>query len=63
MEPPESLYVTCRVCASQIPTSLPLTGAIYEIPLDRPHSLTCQHCGTTAIYTKAQFHILVESKP
>jgi hypothetical protein len=62
MEAPEPLYVTCRVCSSQVPTGLPLTGAVYEIPLDQPHKLTCTNCGTTATYTKSQFHIQVETK-
>ncbi len=62
MEAQESLYVTCRSCSSQVPTGLPLTSAVYEIPVDQPHKLTCPNCGTTATYTKAQFHILAQTK-
>ena len=58
METQELLYVTCRSCSSQVPTGLPLTGAVYEIPLEQPHKLTCPNCGDAATYTKAQFHIL-----
>jgi len=53
----ESLYVSCKNCTGQVPTGLQLTGAVYEIPADREHELTCPSCGTTATYTKAQFHI------
>jgi len=62
METQELLYVTCRSCGSQVPTGLPLTGAVYEIPLEQPHQLTCRSCGTTASYTKAQFHILAQTQ-
>ena len=58
MELQEPLYVTCRSCSSQVPTGLPLTAAVYEIPLEQPYTLTCPGCGTAATYTKAQFHIL-----
>lgn len=53
----EPLYVSCKNCGGQVPAGLQLTGAVYEIPADRGHELTCPGCGTTATYTKAQFHI------
>jgi len=61
METQELLYVTCRSCSSPVPTGLPLTGAVYEIPLEQPYKLTCPNCGTAASYTKAQFHILAQT--
>lgn len=62
METQEPLYVTCRSCGSQIPAGMTLTGAVYEIPLDQPYQLICRNCGTTATYTKAQFHISSQTK-
>lgn len=62
MEAQESLYVTCRSCGSQVPTGMPLSGAVYEIPLDQPYQLICRNCGETATYTKAQFHILSKQR-
>jgi len=59
MDEPEPLVVTCRNCASAVPTSFRLTSAVYEIGVEEAHELTCPTCGTTASYTKADFHILV----
>ncbi len=58
MEEPEPLYVTCRACASPVPTGLRLTAAVYEITPQQGHELTCSHCGVVATYTKVEFHIL-----
>lgn len=57
MQEPEPLYVTCRACGAPVPTGLRLTSAIYEISIRKEHALTCPKCGTTAAYTKAEFHI------
>ncbi len=57
MDEPELLIVTCRNCASPVPTPFRLTSAVYEIDVKEGHELTCPTCGTTASYTKADFHI------
>jgi endogenous inhibitor of DNA gyrase (YacG/DUF329 family) len=59
MDEPELLIVTCRNCASPVPTPFRLTSAVYEIDVEEKHELTCPTCGTTASFTKADFHILV----
>lgn len=60
MEEPEPMYVTCRSCASPVPTGHRLTGKIYEISITQRYELTCPTCGTLATYMKAEFHILPE---
>ncbi|MBI3975747.1 MAG: hypothetical protein HY334_05075 [Armatimonadetes bacterium] len=57
MDEPELLYVTCRSCASPVPTAFRLTAAVYEIDIDQGHELTCPTCETVATYTKIDFHI------
>jgi hypothetical protein len=57
MDEPEPLVVTCRSCTSPVPTPFRLTSAVYELDVDESYDLTCPTCGTTASYTKADFHI------
>ncbi len=61
VEEPELLYVSCRACSSPVPTGLRLTAAVYEIPPDEGHMLTCPRCGASASYTKQEFRIRPES--
>ncbi len=61
VEEPELLYVSCRACSSLVPTGLPLTAAVYEIPPDEGHMFTCPRCGAVASYTKLEFRIRPES--